>query len=152
MKKLKVLALCIVSFIGTRTAAQPNLPINEPDYHQPKIFTDLPQQMALKFPEANLLFDLAAGDLVKVQITSAYLLKGQVVSIGGSISNRTVIVRIPERNNAIFTFTRNNQDGVVSYSGRILSRTNGDAYEIKKENGNYIFNKIKLPSSILTRK
>jgi hypothetical protein len=146
MKKLKVLAFCLVSFIVfTQAAAQTNIPLNEPDYNKPKIFSDLPQQMTLQVSEADQLFNLGEGELARVQVTSEYLLKGQVVSIGGDKSGRTVIIRIPERNNAIFTFTRKtNADGVVSYVGRILSRNNGDAYEIKKENGQYIFNKVNL--------
>jgi hypothetical protein len=146
MKKLRALAFYLVSFIFiTQAAAQSNIPLNEPDYNKPKIFSDLPQQMILKVSEANQLFGFGEGDIVEVQVTAEYLLKGQVVTIGGDKSARTVIIRIPGRNNAIFTFTRNSSaDGVISYVGRIMSRSNGDAYEIKRENGQFIFNKINL--------
>jgi hypothetical protein len=145
MKKLSVLAFQLVSFIVfSQAAAQTNIPLNEPDYNKPKIFSDLPQQMTLLTSEADKLFNLGEGDAVKVQVASEYLLKGQVVSIGGDQIASTIIISIPDRNNAIFTLTRKTVDGVLSYMGRIMNRSQGDAYEIKKENGKYVFNKINI--------
>ena len=41
MKKLKVLAFYIVSLIiYTQTSAQTNIPLNEPDYNKPKLFSE----------------------------------------------------------------------------------------------------------------
>jgi hypothetical protein len=146
MKKLKAFALCVLLSIACiRSSAQTNIPINEPDYNKPKIFSDLPQQMVLQTAEADQLFNLKAGDATKTQLTTQLFINGTVISNGGSKLVRTVVMKIPARNNAILTLTRTTApDGVFTYTGRIMSRGNGDAYEIRKENGQFIFNKINL--------
>ena len=146
MKKLKVLAFCIVSLvIHTQTSAQTNIPLNEPDYNKPKLFSDLPQQMTLQVSQADRLFNLTEGDFAKAQVTSQLMLQGQVISNGGSPSVKTIIIRMADRGNAMFSFTKTiNADGAVAYMGRMMSRNSGDAYEIKKQNGQFIFNKINL--------
>jgi hypothetical protein len=146
MKKLKAIAFCVLLSIACiRLSAQTNIPLNEPDYNKPQIFSDLPQQMVLQTAEAERLFNLRAGDPVKAQLASQFLIIGTVVSNGGNKSNRTIIVKIPARNNAILTLTRvSTPEGVVRYTGRIMSRSNGDAYEIKNENSQFVFNKINL--------
>src|SRR5689334_13207915 len=124
MKKLKALAICV--FLSTaciHLSAQTNIPLNEPDYNKPKIFSDLPQQMILQTTEAERLFTLGVGDVTKNQLTEQFLINGTVVSIGGSKTVKTILIRIPARNNAFLTLSRTSTpDGVVSYSGRVMSR------------------------------
>ena len=146
MKELKALAICVLLTAAfTQVSAQVNIPLNEPDYNKPKIFSDLPQQMILQTAEAGDLFTLREGDAASVMLTSQFIINGTVVSIGGNKTIKTILIKVPARNNAILTLTRTvTPDGLVSYSGRIMSRSNGDAFELKKENGQYIFNKINL--------
>ena len=146
MKELKVLAFCVLlTTTCIRLSAQTNIPLNEPDYNKPKIFSDLPQQMILQTAEADVLFSLRAGDVAKTQLTTQFFVNGTVVSNGGTKTVKTIVMKIPARNNAILTLTRTSTpDGIVTYAGRIMSRSNGDAYEIKNENNQYIFNKINL--------
>ena len=146
MKKLKALAFCVfLSTAFVHLSAQTNIPLNEPDYNKPKIFSDLPQQMVLQTTEAEKLFVLREGDATKIQLTEQFFVNGTVVSTGGSKTIKTVLIKIPGRNNAILSLSRKSTlDGAVVYSGRVMSRSNGDAFEIKKENGEYIFNKINL--------
>jgi hypothetical protein len=146
MKDLKAVAFCVLLSIACiRLSAQANIPLNEPDYNKPKIFSDLPQTMVLQSAEADALFKLRAGETAKAQLTSQFFIDATVVSNGGNKSSKTIILKIPARNNAILTLTRfSTPDGIVKYAGRIMSQGNGDAYEIKTENSQYIFNKINL--------
>ena len=146
MKKLKALAFCVfLSTICLQLSAQTNIPLNEPDYNKPKIFSDLPQQMILQTTEAEHSFTLREGEIAKIQLSQQFVFDGTVISNGGNKITKTILIRIPARNNAILSLSRTaTPDGIVSWSGRIMSRNNGDAFEIKKENGQYIFNKINL--------
>src|SRR5688572_1160018 len=104
MKELKALAFCVLLSIACiRLSAQTNIPLNEPDYNKPKIFSDLPQQMILQTAEADLLFNLRAGDVAKAQLTTQFFINGTVVSYGGTKTTKTIIMKIPARNNAILT-------------------------------------------------
>ncbi len=147
MNKLKAIAGCVLFFIFCiQAAAQTSpVPVNEPDYNKPKIFNDLPNTMTIRLMDAEKLFGLRAGSSSSVQFTDELFLKGTVISNGESNGMRTIIMKVTNRNNAVFTFTRiTQQDGTTSYAGRIMSRENGDALLIKKEDNAFTLNKINL--------
>lgn len=147
MNKLKAIAGCVLFLIFCiQASAQTSpVPVNEPDYNKPKIFADLPNQMTIRVVDAEKLFGLRAGTSSSVQLTDELFLKGTVVSNGESNGMRTIIIRATNRNNAVFTFTRiTSEDGTTSYAGRIMSRDNGDAFLIKKEDNAFVLKKINL--------
>ena len=147
MKKQTTTALCaLLCLLSLTVAAQQNkIPVNEPDYNKPRIFTDLPDKMIIRLADAQKLFSLAAGVSASVQLTDELFIKGVVVSNGESDGIKTVIIRAVNRNNAVFTFTRiNKANGSMHYVGRIMSRDNGDALEIRKDENVYVLNKINL--------
>ena len=147
MKKQTTTALCaLLCLLSLTVAAQQNkIPVNEPDYNKPRIFTDLPDKMIIRLADAQKLFSLAAGVSASVQLTDELFIKGVVVSNGESDGIKTVIIRAVNRNNAVFTFTRiNKANGSMHFVGRIMSRDNGDALEIRKDENVYVLNKINL--------
>jgi len=149
MKTVKSGAFCVLlSLSAYFTSAQEHkIPVNEPDYSKPKLFSDLPQKMALNVLGLEPLFKLSVGNTVSIQLTNDLLLQGVVVSTSDvhNASARSVVIRSTNRQGAVFTFTKTNRsDGSISYIGRMMSRQNSDAYEIAMENGSYVLQKKNL--------
>jgi hypothetical protein len=148
MKTLKIIAICaFFSLSYFYSNAQENLPqINEPDYNKPKVFDDLPQKMNLTISDMESLFDLSVGTPVLAKLTKSFHFKGTIVSKSGNAETtvRSVVIKSTTntRQNAVLTFTKiNNGNGDYTYKGRIISNASIDAYEIIKENGQYILQK-----------
>lgn len=149
MKTLKTIATCALFSLGfLYSGAQGNnhekIPINEPDYNKPKLFEDLPQKMNLTIADMESVFDLSVGAPVMAKLTKNFHFKGTVVSKSGSAqtSVRSVIIRSATRQGAVLTFTKiTNEDGTSVYKGRIISKESIDAYEIVKENDQYVLQK-----------
>lgn len=148
MKQLKAIASCLLfSIFCLHSSAQDTkaIPINEPDYNKPRILDDLPAKMTLNEVEVIKLFSLDAGGTATVMLTNEFLVKATVISNGMPGPDvQTIVLRITNRNNAILTLTRTRKPGAVSYGGRMMSRDNGDALVLKKENGINYFQKINL--------
>lgn len=148
MNNLKSIFLAlIVSACYFQSSAQAQVPFNEPNYNKRKIFTDLPERMALKINGVEGMLNYPVGASVDMQITSNFRVTGKVVSKAdpSDASMKTVVVKLNNRENATFTFTRTKkQDGSFAYLGRVLNKNNGDALEIVKENGQYVMVKKSL--------
>ena len=146
MKKLKAIAIGALLTICLQSQAQ-KIPLNEPDYNKAKLFNDLPGKMNLKVSEMETLFSFSPGSSIRIQATENFLFEGVIISRSdaGDTSVRTVVIRSTNRPGASFTFTRiTNADGSIAYRGRIISRNNGDAFEIIQEKGLYVLQKKNL--------
>jgi hypothetical protein len=145
MKTLKTIALIALLGLGYfHSAAQEKIPINEPNYNKPKLFDDLPQRMNLAISDIESLFDISVGSPVIARLTKSFQFKGTIVSKSGNSATavRSVVIRSMTRQGAIFTFTKiSNQDGSFIFRGRIISKESIDAYEIVKEDDQYILQK-----------
>lgn len=150
MKTLKTIATCaLFSMSYFYPAAQEELHINsQPDYNKPKLFEDLPQKMNLTISDMESLFDLSVGTPVIAKLTENFPFKGAIVSKSGSAETpvRSVVIKstTSTRHGAVLTFTKiRKEDGSYLYRGRIISRESIDAYEIVKENEQYVLQKKK---------
>jgi hypothetical protein len=145
MKTLKTIAITALLALGYfYSGAQGKIPVNQPDYNKPKLFEDLPQKMNLTISDMESLFDLSVGTPVMARLTKSFHVKGTIVSKSGDAKSdvRSVVINSTTRKGAVLTFTRiANRDGSFSYRGRIMSREHSDAYEIVKENGQYVLQK-----------
>ena len=145
MKTLKTIAF--ITLFGLSyffSASQEKIPINEPDYNKPKLFEDLPQRMNLTISDMESLFDFSVGTSVMAKLTKSFAFKGTIVSKSGNSGTtvRSVVIKSTTRQGAVLTFTKiTNQDGSFAYRGRIISNGSIDAYEIIKENDQYILQK-----------
>jgi hypothetical protein len=149
MKQLKASAIgVLLSLCYIQAGAQEKqIPINEPDYNKPKLFNSLPQKMNLRLSEVASVFDYAVGTVVNLQLTDNFLFQGLVVSKSDpkDLAVKSIVIRSASLQGATFSFSKTiNTDGTESYIGRIMSRNNGDAYEIKKENNQYVLQKKNL--------
>ena len=147
MKKLKASAfgvLLTVCFLHSEAQNQ-KIPLNEPDHNKPKLFNHLPQKMTLKLSEVESVFNYSVGSAINLKITDNFLFQGTVVSKSEDATVKSIVVKSANLQGATFTFSKTTkEDGSFTYIGRIMSRNNGDAYEIKAENGQYILQKKNL--------
>jgi len=148
MKKLKaILAGAFLTLCASISAAQEKTTFNETDYNKPKLFADLPQKMNLKVSELQNLFKLSVGTSVNVQAADNFIFQGTIVSKSDEkdASVKSIVIKSSNRQGAAFTFTRiTNTDGTYKYAGRVLSFSNGDAYEVVEEKGQYYLQKKNL--------
>jgi len=149
MKKLSVTAfgLLLLFCLNKASAQDRSIPLNEPDYNKPKLFADLPQRMNLKTAGIESLFSTALGAPVSYRVADNFLWEGTVVSRSDAADAtvKSIVIRSTNRPGATFTFTRKQQsDGTFSYIGRIMSRNNGDAFEIELDGSQYVLAKKNL--------
>jgi hypothetical protein len=148
---MNILKACAFSVFliasGISSFAQGKVPINEPDYNKPHLFADLPDNMPLKVSNLEGLFELETGSPVNVTLSNNFHIIGSVISksSGNDLNVKSVVIKSINRKGAIFTYTKSvKEDGSVKYLGRIISTKNSDAYEIVKEDDQYILKKKNL--------
>lgn len=148
MKTLKIIAACVLfSLSYFYSGAQEELRLNkEPNYSKPKVFADLPQKMNITVSDMESLFDLPVGTQVMAKLTKSFPFKGTIVSKSGDTTTavRSVIIKSTNnaRSGAVLTFTKiRKEDGSYNYKGRVMSRESIDAFEIVKEDGQYVLQK-----------
>lgn len=135
--------LLLCSFLAQ--AQDQKFPINDPDRNKPKLFADLPPKMEVKISEMQSLFRHKVGAVVSMQVSDQFLFEGSVVSKAEDAQVKSVVIRSTNRPGAVLSFSRTqNADGSEKFVGMIISRNNGDAYEITKEKGHYVFIKKDL--------
>lgn len=144
MKKLNVfvLAFTLISFYQVSLAQEQERTINTPDYNKPKLFSDVPDRLNMKMKSADALFDLKAGSSFSTQLSDNFSFTGIVVSKVDNASVQSIVIKSTNRKGAVLSLTKiKNSDGVFIYKGRIVSRSNADAFELAIENGQYILQK-----------
>ena len=148
MRNLSITVLgvcCIVcSLCSSSQTTHPSgkIPLNEPDNNKPKLFSDLPDQMAFNPSELSYLFALQVGQSVNIPINAGFTFSGQVVSKADEAKSHSIVIRSTNRVGARLVFTRiTDTDNSIKYIGRIISLQHGDSYEIVTENNQYYFKK-----------
>jgi len=146
MKVRKTSAICaLLTLFVLRVSAQDKISFKDPDYNKPHLFDDLPQKMKVRMTDLEGLLNLPVGASVKVFLADNFQFKGTVVSVAsGSETVRSVVVRSADRKGASLTVTQTLKDGVFKYIGRVISLENGDAFDIVKEDGQYVLQKKNL--------
>jgi hypothetical protein len=157
MKNLRTVVACICLVLcGSVATAQSNdhAPLNQPDPNKPKLFNGLPDRIPVSADYLNSLFDSPAGRNVTV-LTSAdrstSSIEGRVISSESKYNDalKSVVIRSTNFNGAHFTVSRyTDAEGLVSYTGRIISMQHGDAYDLKTESGNLVLVKRKFQSLV----
>lgn len=146
MKFLKTAALAALLAVSYTPLSAQNVtvPLNEPNYNKPRVFSDLPSQMNLRLADMEALLNLSVGAQVNAMAASGFPLIGTVVSKSnpGNTLVKTVVIKSLTRQEATFTFSRiTKEDGSLSYTGRMMSKSAGDALEIVKEGAGYVIRK-----------
>ena len=148
MNILKTCVFCaFLIACGISSFAQGKVPINEPDQNKPHLFADLPDHMPLRVSNLETLFNLEIGAPVNVTLSGNFHIIGSVISKSPEkeLNVKSIVIKSINRKGAIFTYTKTvKEDGTVKYLGRIISTRNSDAYEIVKEEDQYILKKKNL--------
>jgi uncharacterized protein (UPF0371 family) len=148
MSILKACVFCaFLMTCGVSSFAQGKVPINEPDQNKPHLFADLPDHMPIRVSNLETLFNLEIGAPVNVTLSGDFHIIGSVISKSPEkdLNVKSIVIKSINRKGAIFTYTKTvKEDGTVKYLGRIISTRNSDAYEIVKEEDQYILKKKNL--------
>jgi hypothetical protein len=150
MRNLKLFcAVIALSVIITNLSAQESAPLTEPNYSKPKLFSSLPETIKVNLDMLKGFLKNVNGETVSSDLGTdiSFKFDGQVVSAASKYDNsiQSVVIRSSEFNGARLTFTKiTGKDGTVSYTGRIISFENGDAYELRLKDDSYFFVKKNL--------
>lgn len=145
MKNIRTTILCvIVTLCSMASLAQDQkIPVNEPDYNKPKLFTSLPDKIPVSIEKINDLIATPVGRSSSFRLaeTADFQFDGEVVSAASKYGNsiQSVVVRSAAFNGANFTISKIiNADGTISYTGRIISFKHGDLYELQTQEGKLV--------------
>jgi hypothetical protein len=151
MRNLKPLCAAIMLLIGAVSAnAQETAPLTEPNYKKPQLFTSLPENIKVNVENLKVLLKSSTGDAVVSDLGDGYAFdfNGQVVSTASKQNNtiKSVVIRSSNYNGASLTISQvTNEDGSISFIGRIISFNHGDVYELQKQpDESYAFVKKKF--------
>lgn len=147
MKILKISAICVLFSLIYLSASAQNIPLNDPDQNKPHLFADMPQRMRVQVSDLESLLNLPVGASVNTVLAPGFNFQGIVVSISpvSDAAVKSVVIKSTNRKGATLTFTKTiNANGSVKFLGRIISMKNGDAFEMVKENDQYVLQKKNL--------
>lgn len=152
MKNLRTHAVCVCMMLLSCAAfsqGQGNVPLNEPDLNRPTLFENLPDRIPVNMSRVITLIGRSVGSIVNMDVSDNVSLRidGEVVSTANKFDNKleSVVIRSSNFNGAAFTISKiTDADGVISYTGRIVSLKHGDLFELKNEDGNYTLIKRKF--------
>ena len=142
MKNLQLQGLCLLLILTCATSfAQNTIPVNEPNQNKPRLFTNLPDKIPVDINALQTLVNTGTGKNVSLRLGSNELnnFTGQVVSKADDNTIHSVVIRSANFNGATLTLSSSAQpNGTVKFTGRIISFQHGDAYELQKQNNQYI--------------
>ena len=107
---------------------------------KPKQFNRFPSVINCSQQELGKVFNSPAGQTINLSFSQDFTFSGIVKSNIVKYSNlQTAVVVSPDYSNTIFNVSKIiNDDGSISYIGRIINKNYFDGYELKKNNaGNY---------------
>lgn len=150
MRNLKPLCAAIMLLIGAVSAqSQETAPLTEPNYKKPQLFSSLPGNIKVSIQNLKELLKLNNGEAIASDLGegSSFDFTGQVVSTASKYNNtiKSVVIRSSNFNGARLTFSQiTNEDGTITFRGRIISFEHGDVYELQQVEDRYEFVKKKF--------
>jgi hypothetical protein len=144
MNKLYVLAYCLLLLCSVQSLQAQNQtpPLNQP-VDKPLLFAALPTRLECNLEEVDRLFMADPSDQLSVQLNNHLQLSGTIMEkVRKSPEILTVNFKTASYGGALFTISRIIQNGVIRYSGRIISKDNGDVLLMVKEQDKYFFAKM----------
>lgn len=147
MKNLRTHAVCVcISLMSLSSFAQNNSkpPLNEPDYNKPRLFDHLPERIPVNIHSLSSLFNTTIGVEVGKGISenaTTLRIEGQVIanSLTNNDKQQNVVIRSSNFNGAGFTISKTiEEDGSVTYNGRIINIKYGDFFVLEKVKESYV--------------
>ena len=144
MKNLCIPALCLCAMLFSLSSFAQNEKdlINQSENKKPKLFSNLPDKIPVSIDKINDLLGTPVGQTTKLKSTAndVFEFDGDVVSKTSKYENniQSVVMRPSNFNGASLTISKIiNEDGTVSYAGRIISFQHSDLYELQNSNGQF---------------
>ena len=139
--------LCILFAFATLCVSaqeQEKIPLNEPDYSKPRLFTRLPESIPVSVARADEMISSPAGRISQFSLDEAgkVQVEGEVVSAASKYNNtiQSVVIRTAQFEGARLTLSRVVlADGKIRYTGRIISFQHGDMYVLEEKDGQQAF-------------
>ena len=151
MKNRLQAALCAAMLYCSISAVaqQPNIPLNEPDYNKPLLFSNLPDRIPVNMENLSRAMDFNIGSIVNLLVSDTYQLQvdGVVTSTASKFNNslQSVVIKSTNYNGAAFTISKiTDANGLVSFTARFISMQHGDLYELVSDNSRYVLIKRKF--------
>jgi hypothetical protein len=151
MKNLRTITVCVSILLYSLCTSAQNvtIPINEPDYNKPMLFSNLPDKISVNITEINSMFSLPVGREVNLQLSDQTNLQftGAIVASVNKYANtmQSIVIRSSNYNGARFTLSKViADDGTVTYIGRIISFLHGDVFELQTLNNELVLVKRKF--------
>ncbi|HQW84492.1 MAG TPA: hypothetical protein PK987_08530 [Ferruginibacter sp.] len=129
------LLLCVISTTG----------FSQDNTAKPKQFSSFPTVIDCSQTELSRIFTAPQGQYINLQFASNFNFSGTVTSNIVKYANlQSAIIKSPDFSNTIFSVSKIlNEDGTVSFTGRIINKNYFDGFELKKNlAGNYQLVKI----------
>jgi len=144
MKRLKLTCFTISLILLTLVSQAQKTLHREPDVNKPKLFTNLPERIAIQVSELEKLItnNTATGKDVAVDMKGkgSATFAGKVVATASKYGDtiRSIVIRSTSFQGATFSLSAITQpDGKVTYTGRIMSFKHGDVYELEQSGEEY---------------
>jgi hypothetical protein len=146
MKNLRtsVLFACITFYSLCSAAQAQKVPVTEPDYNKPKLFSNLPETIPVSIDNLNNLVNAKPGININTTLSTdsrTAPFQGNVVSAVSKYDNKvqTVVIKSTNYNGATLTISKiKKDDGSISYIGRLISFQHGDLYVLQQKDGGFM--------------
>jgi hypothetical protein len=143
MKKLYTLVYAAVLLCSFQLRAQVTPPLNQHIADKPLLFNSLPAKLECNLEEVDRLFFSEPSQKLLIRLNNQLQLDGAIAEkVQKSPEVLTINFKVTNYNDALFTISRIIQHGTIRYSGRIVSKENGDVLMLVKENEKYYFTKL----------
>lgn len=129
------LLLCAISITG----------FSQNNTAKPTQFNNFPTVIDCNQSELSRIFNSPSGQYISLSFAANFIFSGTVTSNIVKYANlQSAVVKSPDYSNTIFSVSKIiNDDGTVSYTGRIINKNFFDGFELKKNPaGNYQLIKI----------
>lgn len=147
MKYLATTTLMVLLTLTAVTSFAQQHPDNRSSPVKTALFNKFPNQINCTIQQLDKFFTGRENDTVDVIIGNAFSLGGQIKSNIIKYRNlRTVVVRLPQFNNILFTLSKTkDQENNIVYVGHLFDAAYTDGYELQQVNREtYQFVKIEM--------
>lgn len=137
-KTMLMLMVCLCTYAAANAQQENQV--------KPKLFAAYPSSFTISETTLHDIFNLAQNQVTVIDFGNNLVLPCKVLFNEVKYTNlQTVIIHSTAFNNALLQVSKitNQQDQVVSYTGRIINERSADGFEIKKAaNGTYQLQKF----------
>ncbi|HEY8388143.1 MAG TPA: hypothetical protein VIK74_06040 [Parasegetibacter sp.] len=151
MKHLKTLVLAIILIVGFNPGASAQINedpswIIKPREHSKTLFKTLKPRIEFRSDDINKALTGRVGEKSKLFISPEFTFEGDITAnVQKSTRLKTVLIKSTNFKGALLTLSQViEDDGSITYTGRIIHPESEDAYVLVNENGKYYFEKTNL--------